>query len=165
MAAVVNPSSRLGQVLSWEPLRWTGVRSYGIYLWQWPVIVLINPHHGSLGVLRAVIAVAITLAIASLSWRYVEDPIRQGALGRLWKHLQARRGRPYAARRRLALSGTVFGVMFIPLLALSGVLPALSQGDQSRRTAAHTIPTACRRARVPTRRRARPIRERRPPRR
>lgn len=131
VAAVMNSSSRLGRALGCSPLRWLGVRSYGIYLWQWPVIVLINPSHGPLGVPRAVIAVAITLGIAALSWRYVEDPIRHGALGQLWKRLRASRGRPNAARRRLVLSGTVFGVIFIPVLALSGMLPAASTGDRS----------------------------------
>ncbi len=131
VAAVMNPSSRLGLALGCRPLRWLGVRSYGIYLWQWPVIVLINPSHGPLGVPRAVAAVAITVGIAALSWKYVEDPVRHGAIERLWQRLRASRGRPNAARRRLVLSGTVFGVMFIPLLALIGLLPAASTGDQS----------------------------------
>ena len=114
VTAVMNSSSRLGRVLGCRPLRWLGVRSYGIYLWQWPVIVLINPSHGPLGVPRAIVAVAITLAIAALSWRYLEDPVRHGAIGLTVETPARQPRRPNAARRRLVLSGTVFGVMFIP---------------------------------------------------
>ncbi|PZS11856.1 MAG: acetyltransferase, partial [Solirubrobacterales bacterium] len=36
VAAGAHPASRLARVLGWAPLRWVGVRSYGIYLWHWP---------------------------------------------------------------------------------------------------------------------------------
>ena len=89
IAAVVNPTSRLGEALAWKPLQWVGVRSYGIYLWQWPIIVLANPNATGFNLPRAALEVAGTLLIASLSWRYVEDPIRHGALERLWRQLRA----------------------------------------------------------------------------
>ncbi|MGH3209429.1 MAG: acyltransferase family protein [Trebonia sp.] len=82
VAAVVTPGSQLGRVLGCRPLRWVGVRSYGIYLWHYPVIVLTAAAGAagspvSLG--RAVAVVAGTVAAAALSWRLVEDPIRRGA--------------------------------------------------------------------------------------
>jgi peptidoglycan/LPS O-acetylase OafA/YrhL len=131
IGAAVHPSTRLAEALGLRPLRWIGVRSYGIYLWQWPLIVLIDPSHGPLGIPRAVVAVTGALAIAGLSWRYIEDPIRHGALERLWRYLRARRGRPHAGRRRLVLSGTLVSVMFIPVLGLSGLLPVASDGTAS----------------------------------
>ncbi len=131
VAAVVVPGSRLGAALSWPVLRWVGVRSYAIYLWQWPIIVLINPSHGSLGWVRATIAVSVTLAISSISWTYLEEPIRHGVLERLWRYLRSRRGRPRARQRRLAISGTVVIALLVPVLSLSGLLPAASEGDKS----------------------------------
>ena len=43
LAALVHPAARLGAVLGVAPLRWIGVRSYGIYLWSVPIIVLTTP--------------------------------------------------------------------------------------------------------------------------
>jgi hypothetical protein len=78
----VTPGSLLGRALGWAPLRWTGVRSYGIYLWHYPVIVL-TLGAGAAGSPvspgRAIAVVAGTVAAAALSWRLVEDPIRLGA--------------------------------------------------------------------------------------
>jgi peptidoglycan/LPS O-acetylase OafA/YrhL len=82
VAAVVTPGSLLGRALGVGPMRWIGVRSYGIYLWHYPIIVLIlgagaagNPVSPG----RAVAIVAATVVVAALSWRLVEDPIRRGA--------------------------------------------------------------------------------------
>jgi peptidoglycan/LPS O-acetylase OafA/YrhL len=129
VAAVVNPASRLVPALGWRPLRWIGVRSYGIYLWQWPIIVLASPAQGSIGWLRAVLMVAATVAIASLSWRYVEDPIRQGALGRIWTQLRAGGAQLTPARPVILVSCTALAVLCVPALSLAGLLPAASAHD------------------------------------
>jgi peptidoglycan/LPS O-acetylase OafA/YrhL len=82
VAAVVTPGSLLGRALGCRPLRWLGVRSYGIYLWHYPVIVLttaVGAAGGPVSLDRAVAIVVGTVAIAAVSWRFVEDPIRRGA--------------------------------------------------------------------------------------
>jgi len=90
VAALAHPACRLGAVLGWTPLRWIGVRSYGIYLWHYPIIVLTGPP-GVDGpdLLRDALQLAAILLVAALSWRFVEEPVRHGALGRLWKRLRA----------------------------------------------------------------------------
>ena len=133
LASVVNPPSRLGRALGWGPLRWVGVRSYGIYLWQWPIIVLASPGSSQVGWVRGTLAVAATFVVAALSWRYVEDPIRHGALGRLWRQLRAGVGRIDLRRRALAVSGTALGLVVLPVLGLTGALPAASRGLHSER--------------------------------
>ena len=115
VAAGAHPASRLARVLGVGPLRWVGVRSYGIYLWHQPIIVLSTPASGH-GVqpLRAVAQVAATVLLAALSWRWVEEPIRRGALGRMCRRGAGRRlapapgapRRPCRPRRRRARGGS-----------------------------------------------------------
>ncbi len=90
VAAFAHPASRLGPIVGCKPMQWIGERSYGIYLWTLPIIVLTSPQgaHGP-NLLRAIIQVAAIMAVAELSWRYVENPIRHGALGRLWTRWRA----------------------------------------------------------------------------
>jgi peptidoglycan/LPS O-acetylase OafA/YrhL len=84
IGVTVHPGSRLRSILGWEPLRWVGERSYAIYLWHYPVIVLTTPVDSRPSVLRSSVQIGVTLALAALSWRYVEEPVRHGALGRQW---------------------------------------------------------------------------------
>ena len=82
VAAAVTPGSLLGRALGSGPLRWLGVRSYGIYLWHYPVIVLTaaaGAAGGPVSVERAAAIVAGTVAVAAASWRFIEEPIRRGA--------------------------------------------------------------------------------------
>jgi hypothetical protein len=126
VAAVVNPLSRLTPILGWEPLRWVGVRSYGIYLWQWPIVVLASPSQTSFSPLRALLETAGSVAIAALSWRYVEEPIRHGALERLWAQARAGASRFVARRRALRLSTATLAAVVLAALGLGGALPAVS---------------------------------------
>jgi peptidoglycan/LPS O-acetylase OafA/YrhL len=128
IAAVVNPSSLLGGALGCPPMRWIGVRSYGIYLWQWPIIVLWGGQETGVNWPRAAVQIALTFVIASLSWRYVEDPIRRGALRRL---RQRPRTRAAAVRRRRDLVGLTTGLaaaLVLVAVGLAGALPVISQG-------------------------------------
>ena len=75
IVAALEPTSRVGAALSWEPLRWVGVRSYGIYLWQFPIIVLTTPApYSGVDPLRATLQVAASFTLAALSWRFIEQP-------------------------------------------------------------------------------------------
>jgi peptidoglycan/LPS O-acetylase OafA/YrhL len=70
------------RILACSPMRWLGERSYGVYIWHWPVFVFTRPHldlpTGSLGALA--IRLPATLLLAEASYRLVESPIRTRGL-------------------------------------------------------------------------------------
>ncbi|HEY7965479.1 MAG TPA: acyltransferase family protein [Solirubrobacteraceae bacterium] len=85
LGAVVHPSSAIGRALAAGVPRWIGERSYGIYLWHWPILVFTRPGvdvHLARGILIPAQA-AGTVIVAAVSYRYVETPIRSGALQRV----------------------------------------------------------------------------------
>jgi peptidoglycan/LPS O-acetylase OafA/YrhL/lysophospholipase L1-like esterase len=128
LAAVAAPPGRLGPLLGAAPLRWIGVRSYGIYLWHFPIIALTTPAGGRDPASRAALQVAATIAAAALSWHFVEEPIRHGALSRWWSALRARPGRALAPA---AMPGSaVPGVAGFPgvALAAAGAGPGAGPG-------------------------------------
>ncbi|MDR5599512.1 acyltransferase family protein [Paenibacillus larvae] len=92
IAVLAHPAPRLGKWLSWKPLTWIGVRSYGIYLWHYPVIILTNPvvNTNGFNAGRAVLQVTASILLAALSWRYIEEPIRRGALRRAWGKIRSK---------------------------------------------------------------------------
>lgn len=78
IAVLAHPASRLAIVLGCKPLRWLGKRSYGLYLWHFPVITLSTSQVSTTepSIIKSIIQVAVSLLLAELSWRYVEQPIR-----------------------------------------------------------------------------------------
>jgi hypothetical protein len=95
ISALVHPRTRLAaSPLGWRPVRWVGLRSYGIYLWHWPVFMVTRPQLDVPldGVPLLALRLSATVLLAALSYRYVEEPIRRGALGRAWKNLREAQG-------------------------------------------------------------------------
>ncbi|WP_167138298.1 acyltransferase family protein [Diaminobutyricimonas sp. TR449] len=86
IAASITPGARIGEWLDNRPMRWLGERSYGLYLWHWPVLVLLGAavpawHQDPAGHwLLGIVALAISVAAAVLSYRFVEQPIRRRGL-------------------------------------------------------------------------------------
>lgn len=67
------------RLFSLRPLVWAGKRSYGIYLWHWPLLVLLRlflPSSTAVWIYPAVL-VPLTFAIAALSYRFIEQPVRR----------------------------------------------------------------------------------------
>jgi len=81
--AAQGEKSAVARALSFAPLRWVGLVSYGLYLWHWPIFVVLSRervHFGGWG-LTAVRLLA-TSAISYASYRWLEQPIRKRGLPR-----------------------------------------------------------------------------------
>ncbi|MBZ2197708.1 acyltransferase family protein [Occultella gossypii] len=83
VGALPGPGTLLTAVFSLRPLAWIGERSYGIYLWHWPVILLIAAFAPRVGMdtpghwVQRGLAVLATLVIAAACYRWIENPIRE----------------------------------------------------------------------------------------
>ncbi|HSZ35594.1 MAG TPA: acyltransferase family protein [Acidimicrobiales bacterium] len=85
LACAVAPRSIVVRLLELPPLPQWGRISYGMYLWYWPVLLVMTGQRLHWGVYPLFLArVGITVAIAALSYDLVEMPIRRGAL-RHWR--------------------------------------------------------------------------------
>lgn len=71
-----GPGAILGQVLESKPFSWLGIRSYGIYLWHWPLWVIGYYIIELDREILAVIVIVLSVLCAHLSYEYVENPIR-----------------------------------------------------------------------------------------
>src|ERR1700742_5057853 len=133
---LAHPACRLGRVLGMRPLRWVGVRSYGIYLWQTPVIVITaanaqNPQDE--GLLRKALQFAAILAIAALSWRFVEEPIRHGAIGHFFARRRAVGWGWYTFVPGMRVAIVVAGILLVVGVAgMAGLNAASAEGEQTR---------------------------------
>jgi peptidoglycan/LPS O-acetylase OafA/YrhL len=113
-ATRTNAFSRLLGVL---PLRWVGLRSYGIYLWHWPIYMLIWPDQPT--VLQFLGLTAAVLVVSALSYALIEMPVRQGALGRLWRRVRAWSNLRWRYRGAVAFSTSGAMALVVGLVTLS----------------------------------------------
>jgi peptidoglycan/LPS O-acetylase OafA/YrhL len=148
----------LRRALSWGPLVWIGRISYGLYLFHWPIIVWLVPtrvhlHGFSLNALR----VALTFAVATISYYFVELPIRERRWPRVPWTTSASATRAPAARGRVVpwmLVPAVVVTLAIVVASNSGATAAPSYLSGTT-TPSFTVPRAARaavaasRARVP----------------
>ena len=128
LISVVHPASRFAPILSTRPLIWIGERSYGIYLWHWIVFQLTRPSIDLVGDDWALYAlrVLIVFALADISLRYIEIPVRRGYF-ELW--FRGMKYRTKAVRLRQQLS-TITAVL-VTIAATSLVsINAMERADQ-----------------------------------
>lgn len=82
VTSIVHPASRFAPILQNRVLLWIGERSYAIYIWHWIIFQVTRPDIDLAGQDWALLAlrILIVLALADISLRYVELPVRRGII-------------------------------------------------------------------------------------
>ena len=84
IAAVTHGGTYSRRLLGVRPLVWIGLRSYGLYLYHWPIFMIIRGVAGNpMSVRQFAMGMAATVCLTELSYRWVEKPIRMAGL-RSW---------------------------------------------------------------------------------
>jgi len=104
-------------VLSIPLLVAIGRRSYGLYLWHWPVFVFVNARES---ITRLSVALAVTLVVNEVSFRLVEEPFRRGLAGRAWRARNSLR-----LVRSLAVASAI--VLVTTTVSLAGARVAVTE--------------------------------------
>ena len=132
IAACVQPQGMVARALAAEPLVWVGKRSYSIYLWHYPLLLLMNPvaNINDTPWWQYILQVLVVVAAAECSYRFIETPFRKGAFGRAVSELRdgtttpaswVRAHIPVCAVCAVVLVVALGGLVFVPnTSALSG---------------------------------------------
>jgi peptidoglycan/LPS O-acetylase OafA/YrhL len=128
--SVVHPASRFAPILQSPVLVWIGQRSYAIYLWHWIIFQVTRPSVDLAGQMWALYAlrILIVFALADISLRFVEQPIRRGAL-KNWTT-----GLKYRTKKERTKQTRAFAFAFVVVFALAAVVSvrAISIGNEQR---------------------------------
>ncbi len=132
IAAITHRGSSVNRRLGGSLLVWIGLRSYGLYLYHWPIYQMIRGIAGNKLTLREfVLATIITVVVAEASFRFIETPIRTGR-ARTWR----RRVRSGSARGpKLILNGAIAVVDGVRTRPRADVVPSAARAERDRPSA------------------------------
>lgn len=137
VAEAPGPAAILPRILEAKPLGWLGTRSYGLYLWHWPLWVLAfyaAPAATSPGAVAGSVTV-VSVVVAELSYRFIETPIRRDGVA-AW--LRSARG--MTSRGLVSLSAAVTVVVMLVALAFAAQ-PRESSAQQAIEAGALALAT------------------------
>ena len=129
LTSLVHPASRFSPILSSKPIVWIGQRSYGIYLWHWVIFQVTRPNVDLAGANWAIncARILVVVALADISLRWIEIPIRRGRLSNWF------RGMKYRTRsvQRREKTWVALGVITLLLSTSGASWAALHESSQS----------------------------------
>ncbi|KEK12120.1 peptidoglycan O-acetyltransferase [Lysinibacillus sphaericus] len=140
IACVCHPVSILGRILAWKPLCWIGSRSYGIYLWHYPVMVLGTPIHeiGNPSYWRIALQLVLIVTIAECSYRFIEMPIRKEGFWAYYRKYFVFNKKKWGSLTFSRKVSTVMVPLFL-LVFFTGITGVVGEGQQSSKD---SYPTA-----------------------
>ena len=131
ITSVVHPASRFAPILQNKILLWIGERSYAIYLWHWVIFQVTRPKVDLAGQSWALIAlrILIVFALADISLRYIELPVRRGVVSYWLKGLKYRTLQEKKAHTTRAIA--ILSLLVIAITVISA--RAIGIGNEQRR--------------------------------
>jgi peptidoglycan/LPS O-acetylase OafA/YrhL len=137
IAAVTHRGAYANRLLGNPLFRWVGTRSYGLYLYHWPIYQMIRGVAGNkLTLGEFVFALLLTAIVTEVSYRLVETPIRLGRFSVRWRGIYAgaRRGPKLAATGAVAVAAVgglfVGAVLMTAPLQQNEIAQALDAGEE-----------------------------------
>ncbi len=123
ITSIVHPASRFAPILQNRVLLWIGERSYAIYLWHWVVFQISRPSVDLVGEDWALIAVRIliVLALADISLKLVELPIRSGAVEYWFRGMKYRTAAVRKKQKVLVISSISVVLLSLSILSTNAV--------------------------------------------
>jgi peptidoglycan/LPS O-acetylase OafA/YrhL len=128
LTSIVHPASRFAPILSSKPFVWIGERSYAIYLWHWVVFQVTRPDFDLEGSEWALytLRVLIVFALADISLRLVELPVRTGLIDYWFKGMKYRTKRVQLRQK----AGVLLIVVSLIGLTASVASNAIAKSDK-----------------------------------
>jgi peptidoglycan/LPS O-acetylase OafA/YrhL len=128
ITSIVHPASRFAPILSSKPFVWIGERSYAIYLWHWVVFQVTRPNYDLEGSEWALYAlrILIVFALADISLRVVELPVRTGLIDYWFKGMKYRTKRVQLRQK----AGVILLVLSVATLTATAATSAIAKGDR-----------------------------------
>jgi peptidoglycan/LPS O-acetylase OafA/YrhL len=141
VAAAAHRGVPFGRWIGVPPMRWIGERSYGIYLWHWPLFLVTRPGIDLplQGLPALVLRIVLLLGVAELSYRYLEMPVRRGALGRAWQRVRAE-GLPRPSAPMAVGAAAVAALVMFTGVRIAVAPPAAAVGGWDSGSAALAVP-------------------------
>jgi hypothetical protein len=128
-----HPASKLGPWMGTQPWRYIGQRSYGLYLWHWPIFMITRPNLDIPldGPLLFALRIALTFGVAELSYRFLEMPIRRGAIDRWVRSWKTSEGIEHARKTQrgvLTLAGAAMVIVVVGASLATAPAPTAAAG-------------------------------------
>ena len=130
ITSIVHPASRFAPILQNRVLLWIGERSYAIYLWHWVIFQVTRPSVDLAGASWAMysLRILIVFALADISLRYIELPVRRGVISYWFKGLKYR---TQSEKKKQTLQFSAIATVLLLAIAVISVR-AISIGNQAR---------------------------------
>ena len=107
-------------------MRWFGQRSFSLYLWHWPVIMMLKAlfegnQNSDKSWILGLVAVPISLLLSEISYQFIENPFRRGGYKKTWKTYWS--SRPGFSELRDGFGKTMWPVVpFLVIASVAGVV-------------------------------------------